>query len=107
MGEFSEVNQTCGFKSNANITLNLSFLQNVSIEYTFFYLRITISIAYRSYRSYFFELSTYYSAFSIFTPILGLIVNIIATNKIQAFAKFKTLGGVFMLPIFALAIEGG
>jgi len=44
--------------------------------------------------------------FAVFTPVLGLIVNIIATNKIQAFALFKTLGGVFMLPVFALAVEG-
>jgi fluoroquinolone transport system permease protein len=44
--------------------------------------------------------------FAVFTPVLGLIVNIIATNKIQAFAIFKTLGSVFMLPIFALAVEG-
>jgi len=44
--------------------------------------------------------------FAVFTPVLGLLVNIIATNKIQAFAIFKTLGGVFMLPIFALGVEG-
>ena len=44
--------------------------------------------------------------FTVFTPVLGLIVNIIATNKIQAFALFKTLGSVFMLPVFALAVEG-
>ncbi len=44
--------------------------------------------------------------FAVFTPVLGLIVNIIATNKIQAFAIFKTLGGVFLLPVFAFSIEG-
>ncbi len=44
--------------------------------------------------------------FTVFTPVLGLIVNIIATNKIQAFALFKTVGGIFMLPVFALAVEG-
>ena len=44
--------------------------------------------------------------FAVFTPVLGLVVNIIATNKIQAFAIFKTLGGVFLLPIFAFSIEG-
>ena len=44
--------------------------------------------------------------FAVFTPLLGLVVNIIATNKIQAFALFKTLGGAFMLPIFALGVEG-
>ncbi len=44
--------------------------------------------------------------FAVFTPVLGLVVNIIATNKIQAFAIFKTLGGVFMLPVFALGVEG-
>lgn len=44
--------------------------------------------------------------FAVFTPVLGLVVNIIATNKIQAFAIFKTLGGVFMLPVFAFSIEG-
>jgi fluoroquinolone transport system permease protein len=44
--------------------------------------------------------------FAVFTPVLALVVNIIATNKIQAFALFKTLGSIFMIPIFALAIEG-
>lgn len=44
--------------------------------------------------------------FAVFTPLLGLVVNIIATNKIQAFAIFKTLGGVFMLPVFAFSIDG-
>jgi fluoroquinolone transport system permease protein len=44
--------------------------------------------------------------FAVFTPVLALIVNIFATNKIQAFALFKTIGGIFMIPIFALAVEG-
>lgn len=44
--------------------------------------------------------------FAVFTPVLALIVTIIATNKVQAFALFKTLGSVFMIPIFALAVEG-
>ena len=44
--------------------------------------------------------------FAIFTPLMGLVVNIVASNKVQAFAIFKTMGGVFMLPIFALAVEG-
>jgi len=42
--------------------------------------------------------------FAIFTPVMGIVVNIIASNKVQAFAIFKTLGGVFIIPIFALAI---
>jgi len=44
--------------------------------------------------------------FAVFTPVLALIVTILATNKIQAFALFKTLGSIFMIPIFALAVEG-
>lgn len=42
---------------------------------------------------------------SLFTPILGLIVNIVATNKVQAFAVFKMLGGVFFLPLLAFLID--
>lgn len=42
--------------------------------------------------------------FSIFAPILALIVNNLANNKIQAFAIFKMLGSVFFLPLFALFI---
>ncbi|HIH28778.1 MAG TPA: ABC transporter permease subunit [Thermoplasmata archaeon] len=39
------------------------------------------------------------------TPTLGLIANIVATNKVQAFAVFKTLGGVFYIPLFAFFIN--
>jgi fluoroquinolone transport system permease protein len=42
--------------------------------------------------------------FSLFAPVIALIVNIIASNKIQAFAIFKMLGSVFFLPLFALFI---
>lgn len=42
--------------------------------------------------------------FSIFAPVLALIVNNLANNKIQAFAIFKMLGSVFFLPLFALFI---
>jgi len=42
--------------------------------------------------------------FSIFAPILALIVNNLANNKIQAFAIFKMLGSVFFLPLFGLFI---
>ncbi len=41
---------------------------------------------------------------SIFAPVLALIVNNLANNKIQAFAIFKMLGSVFFLPLFALFI---
>jgi len=34
-----------------------------------------------------------------------LIANIVATNKVQAFAVFKTLGGVFYIPLFAFFIN--
>ncbi|HUS99045.1 MAG TPA: ABC transporter permease [Candidatus Thermoplasmatota archaeon] len=42
--------------------------------------------------------------FSIFAPVLALIVNNLASNKIQAFAIFKMLGSVFFLPLFSLFI---
>lgn len=42
--------------------------------------------------------------FSIFAPVLALVVNNIASNKIQAFAIFKMLGSVFFLPLFAFFI---
>lgn len=42
---------------------------------------------------------------ALFTPILGLIANILANNKVQAFAIFKMLGGVFFLPLFAFIIN--
>lgn len=42
--------------------------------------------------------------FSIFAPVLALIVNNLASNKIQAFAIFKMLGSIFFLPLFALFI---
>jgi len=41
----------------------------------------------------------------LLTPTLGLISNIVATNKVQAFAVFKTLGGVFYIPLFAFFIN--
>jgi fluoroquinolone transport system permease protein len=42
---------------------------------------------------------------ALFTPVLALIANIVATNKVQAFAVFKLLGGVFFLPLFAFFID--
>lgn len=42
---------------------------------------------------------------ALFTPVLGLIANIVANNKVQAFAVFKMLGGVFFLPLFAFFID--
>ncbi|MBN2599473.1 MAG: ABC transporter permease [Candidatus Thermoplasmatota archaeon] len=42
--------------------------------------------------------------FSIFAPILALIVNNLANNKIQAFAIFKMLGSVFFIPLFSFFI---
>jgi fluoroquinolone transport system permease protein len=41
----------------------------------------------------------------LLTPTLGLIANIVATNKVQAIAVFKTLGGVFYIPLFAFFIN--
>jgi hypothetical protein len=42
---------------------------------------------------------------ALFTPVMGLVANIVANNKVQAFAVFKTLGGVFFLPLFAFFIH--
>lgn len=42
---------------------------------------------------------------ALFTPVMGLIANIVANNKVQAFAVFKMLGGVFFLPLFAFFIK--
>lgn len=42
---------------------------------------------------------------ALFTPVMGLIANIVANNKVQAFAVFKLLGGVFFLPLFAFFID--
>ncbi len=42
---------------------------------------------------------------ALLTPTLGLIANIVATNKVQAFAVFKMLGGVFYIPLFAFFIN--
>ncbi|MFH1014102.1 MAG: hypothetical protein V1769_06330 [Thermoplasmatota archaeon] len=42
---------------------------------------------------------------ALFTPVIGLIANIVANNKVQAFAVFKMLGGVFFLPLFAFFIS--
>lgn len=42
--------------------------------------------------------------FSLFAPVLALIVNNLANNKIQAFAIFKMLGSVFFLPLFSFFI---
>jgi hypothetical protein len=42
---------------------------------------------------------------ALFTPVMGLVANIFASNKVQAFAIFKTLGGVFFLPFFAFFIK--
>ncbi len=43
---------------------------------------------------------------ALFTPVMALIVNIFASNKVQAFAVFKLLGGVFFLPLFSFYIVG-
>jgi uncharacterized membrane protein len=40
-----------------------------------------------------------------FTPVMGLIANIVANNKVQAFAVIKLLGKVFFLPLFAFFIN--
>ena len=42
--------------------------------------------------------------FTLFTPLIALIINNVANNKIQAFALFKTAGSVFLLPLFAFFI---
>jgi fluoroquinolone transport system permease protein len=42
---------------------------------------------------------------ALFTPVMGLLANILANNKVQAFAVFKMLGGVFYLPLFAFFIN--
>jgi fluoroquinolone transport system permease protein len=42
---------------------------------------------------------------ALFTPVMGLIANLLANNKVQAFAVFKMLGGVFFLPLFAFFIN--
>jgi len=42
---------------------------------------------------------------ALLTPVLGLVANILANNKVQAFAVFKTLGGVFFIPLFAFFIN--
>ncbi len=42
--------------------------------------------------------------FCLFAPVIALIVNNLASNKIQAFAIFKMLGSVFFLPLFAFFI---
>ena len=42
---------------------------------------------------------------ALFTPVMGLIANVVANNKVQAFAVFKMLGGVFFLPLFAFFIN--
>jgi fluoroquinolone transport system permease protein len=43
--------------------------------------------------------------FGLFTPILALIMNVTASNKVQAFAVMKLLGSVFYLPLFSLFIS--
>ena len=42
--------------------------------------------------------------FAVFTPVIALIINVLASNKVQGFAVMKTLGGAFLLPLFALFI---
>jgi len=42
--------------------------------------------------------------FTLFTPLIALIINNLANNKIQAFALFKTAGSVFILPLFAFFV---
>lgn len=42
---------------------------------------------------------------ALFAPVMGLVANIVANNKVQAFAVFKMLGGVFFLPLLAFLIN--
>lgn len=42
--------------------------------------------------------------FAVFTPVMALIINVLASNKVQGFAVMKTLGGAFLLPLFAFFI---
>lgn len=42
--------------------------------------------------------------FAMFTPVMALIVNVFASNKVQGYAVMKITGGVFLLPLFALLI---
>ena len=42
--------------------------------------------------------------FAVFTPVIALIINVLASNKVQGFAVMKTLGSAFLLPLFALFI---
>lgn len=44
--------------------------------------------------------------FALFVPVIALIINVLASNKVQGFAVMKTLGGVFLLPLFAFFIAG-
>ena len=42
--------------------------------------------------------------FAMFTPVMTLIINVLASNKVQGYAVMKILGSVFLLPLFALFI---
>lgn len=45
--------------------------------------------------------------FAMLTPVVALLINVLASNKVQGFAVMKTLGSVFLLPLIAFFISGG
>ena len=44
--------------------------------------------------------------FTLIVPIVALLVNVLASNKVQGFAMMKMLGGVWMLPLLAFFLHG-
>jgi len=42
--------------------------------------------------------------FAMFTPLMALIINVLANNKVQGFAVMKSVGGLFLIPLLSLAI---
>jgi len=44
--------------------------------------------------------------FAMIVPIMALLVNVFASNKVQGFAMMKMLGGVFLLPLLAFFLHG-
>ncbi len=44
--------------------------------------------------------------FAMMVPVVALLINVLASNKVQGFAMMKMLGGVFMLPLLAFFITG-
>lgn len=45
--------------------------------------------------------------FAMLVPVIALMINILASNKVQGFAIMKMSGGVFILPLFAFFIVDG